>query len=122
MRTINLHRKQLNAEEQQALKGALLEAYKDKGQGTLLVIDEQEDEILEAVLVPAGTFYEELFTGLASAGSMMMHFDWEDPELPAQLGLCVMQLVLGGQRGFILGNEAEMFFALVSKDLFNEYE
>lgn len=123
MREIVLTHRKLNKTEQIDLVNQLKAAYDDDENGCLVTVkDDHEDEPLEAVLVPLGMPYDELFREIIGDGAVQMDFNWDDTELSAQLGLCIIQHALGGKRSFLLGNDEDIYFALVSRDLFEEYE
>jgi hypothetical protein len=119
MNVIKLTRKDTPAAKAKLLD-QLKAAHADKKNATLLKVADDEEEI-EAVLIPHQQAFSRIFTKIArSKDTIKSDFQWDDHELEALLGLGAIQ-VFDRKVSMLLVDirkKSKFIFALVDKEFF----
>jgi hypothetical protein len=126
MRLIQLTRKDTPAAKAKLLQ-ELEDAYADKENAALLKVlphpDDDDDETVEAVIIPHHSEFSDLFKTIAkSKGTRKSEFQWNDPELEALLGLGAMQVNFQADANLLLVDaekKSEVIFAIVTKAFYD---
>jgi hypothetical protein len=114
MKTIELLRTQPNEIEQ-----LLKETFENETEGTLIFL-ENEGERFEGILVPNTDRFKALFKELRVNGVAKMELKWGDRELSVQLGMCLIQHALSGQK-MVFRHASSIIFSLVDEGFYLKY-